>query len=78
MPAVDLDAAWDKTVFLLTHVTVFELPLVLAGTAAAAFVLGRILDRHNARTREARLARRVAFFYAGLLAVLIAAIFVLR
>lgn len=64
---MDFAAVWEKTVFLITHVTVFELPLVLAGTAAAAFFLARVLDKHNARAREARLARRVAAVYAAAL-----------
>lgn len=66
-------AAWDMTVFLIVHVTVFELPLVLIATVAAALVLARVLDKHNARLREARLARRVAYAYGGLLAALLAA-----
>ncbi len=74
---MDFAAVWEKTAFLLTHVTVFELPLVLLGTAAAAYGLARILDKHNARAREARLARRVAAAYAGLLAFLILARFLL-
>lgn len=74
---MDFAVVWDKTAFLLAHVTVFELPLVLIGTAAAAYVLARVLDRHNARAREARLARRVAAAYAGLLAFLIVARFFL-
>ncbi len=69
---MDTAVIWDKMLFLLTHVTVFELPLVLFGTAAA-FVLARVLDRHNARAREAKLARRVAYAYAGLLVFLFAA-----
>ncbi|MDR7866782.1 MAG: hypothetical protein RIN56_08170 [Sporomusaceae bacterium] len=74
---MDLALIWDKTLFLLTHVTVFELPLVLLVTSAAAYVLSRVLDTHNARAREARLARRVAAAYAGLLAFLITARFFL-
>ena len=74
---MDLAAVWDQTVFLLTHVTVFELPLVFLGTSAAAYILSRVLDRHNARAREARLARRVAAAYAGLLAIIISARFLL-
>ncbi len=70
---MDFAAVWDKTLFLLTHVTVFELPLVFLCAAAAAYILARVLDKHNARAREARLARRVAAAYAGLLAFLIAA-----
>ncbi len=70
---MDIAAVWNQTIFLLTHVTVFELPLVLLGTAAAAYSLARSLDRHNARAREAKLARRVAYAYVGLLAALYAA-----
>lgn len=60
----------DKLAFLAIHVTVFELPLVLLATALAAYVLARTLDRHNARMREARLARRIALFYAIIFVVL--------
>ncbi len=74
---MDFATLWDKIAFLLTHTTVFELPLVLLGTAAAAYVLARILDGHNARAREARLARRIAAVYVGLLACTIAARFLL-
>ncbi|MDT8902790.1 hypothetical protein [Anaeroselena agilis] len=74
---MDLAAAWDKIVFLLTHVTVFELPFVFLGTSAAAWFLARVLDRHNARAREARASRRVAAAYAGLLAAAFAARFLL-
>lgn len=70
---MDFAAVWNKTVFLLTHVTVFELPLVFLGTSAAAYVLARILDKHNARAREAKLARRVAAAYGALLVAIIAA-----
>ncbi len=65
---MDFAAAWEKTAFIITHVTVLELPLVLAGTAAAAYALARVLDKHNARAREAKLARRVAAVYAVVLA----------
>ncbi len=70
---MDFAAVWDNTVFIFTHVTVFELPLVLLGTAAAAYVLARILDKHSARAREARLARRVAAVYVALLAAIFTA-----
>lgn len=75
---MDFAAAWDKIVFLLTHITAFELPLVLVATAVAAYVLSRSLDKHNARAREARLARLVAAVYAGALIALIAVTIVLR
>ncbi len=67
---MDIAAVWDKVVFLIIHVTVFELPVVLVATAVAAYVLARTLDRHGARTREARLARRIALFYAAFFAIL--------
>lgn len=64
---MDFSAALDLIAFLLVHVTVFELPLVLLGTVLLALGLARELDRHNARLREARLARRIALFYSGML-----------
>ncbi len=70
---MDLAAVWQKTLFVLTHMTVFELPLVLLGVAAAAYGLALVLDKHNARAREATLARRVAYAYVGLLFFLYAA-----
>lgn len=70
-------SVWDKISFLIIHMTVFELPVILAATALAALVLARVLDKHNARLREARLARRIAAFYAGLLAFLIVARYLL-
>lgn len=75
---MEFATVWDKIIFLLTHVTVFELPLVFLGTAAAAYVLARILDKHNARAREARLARRVAAVYAALLAAVFTARFLFK
>jgi hypothetical protein len=66
-------AAWDNFVFIVTHVTVFELPVVLLLPAAAALHLAGVLTKHNARAREAKLARRVAAAYGGLLAALLAA-----
>lgn len=70
---MDFTALLDTLAFLAVHVTVFELPLVILATALAAYVLARTLDRHNARMREARLARRIAVFYAFLLAALMTA-----
>lgn len=65
-------SSWNNLVFLISHTTSFELPLVLIATAAGALQLARVLGRHNARAREARLARRVAACYGGLLAALLA------
>ncbi|MDR3589718.1 MAG: hypothetical protein P4N41_08675 [Negativicutes bacterium] len=62
----NLNAFWDRIAFLLVHVTNYELQLVLWATMAAAWRLSAVLAKHSARTREARLARRVAVFYAGL------------
>jgi hypothetical protein len=72
---MDFAAIWDRIAFLIVHMTVFELPLVLLATAVAAFVLSRTLDRHNARMREARLARRVAVAYAAIFLTLYVARF---
>lgn len=70
---MDLAAAWNYFAFLILHATVFELPVVLIVTIAVALQLARLLDKHNARAREAKLARRVAAAYGGLLAALLAA-----
>jgi hypothetical protein len=61
-----LTAAWDRIAFLLVHVTNYELQLVLWVAVAASWRLATVLARHNARLREAKLARLVAAFYAGL------------
>jgi hypothetical protein len=62
----DLTAAWDRIAFLLVHVTNYELQLVLWSAVAAAWRLAAVLTGHGARLREAKLARRVAVFYACL------------
>ena len=68
------EAAVDKTAFLLVHMTLFELPLVLLLTALAARRLFIVLEKHDARQKEANLARKVAIFYLTLMiTVLIAA-----
>jgi len=62
----DLSAVWDRIAFLLVHVTNYELQLVLWAAVIASWRLASILARHSVRLREARLARRVAAFYACL------------
>ncbi len=62
----DLTAMWQRIAFLLVHVTNFELQLVLWAVIVASWRLAAVLAGHDARLREARLARRVAAFYACL------------
>lgn len=66
-------AALDKTAFLIVHVTLFELPLVLMLTALASWRLFAVLEKHDARQKEANLARIIAIFYLTLLAMTLAA-----
>jgi len=61
---MDLQALWTKIAFLLVHIANFELPLVFFSTALAAWYLSHVLNKHNARQRDAKVARRVAQLYA--------------
>jgi len=67
---MNFSVVWERLAFLLVHVTVFELPLVLFVTILTSLGLARVLDKHNARLREAKFARRAAAFYAGLFVIL--------
>jgi prenyltransferase beta subunit len=58
-----INAVWNTTAFLLVHVPSFEFHTVMWFTALAAWRLATVLDKHNARLREAKLARIVAVFY---------------
>lgn len=64
-----LQSVADKTAFLIVHVTLFELPLVILVAALASWRLATVLQKHDARQREANLARNVAIFYLILLGV---------
>jgi hypothetical protein len=72
------EAAINKASFLIIHVTLFELPMVLLATALASWRLCIVLEKHNARQKEANLARVIAFFYLVLLVVISAAAHILK
>ncbi len=63
---MNFNTLWPKFAFLLVHVTNSELPLVLFATAAASWHLAYVLQKQNAREREAGLARKVAAAYTVL------------
>lgn len=63
---MDFSIVPARFAFLIVHITNFELPLVLWGTSLAAIILARVLALHNARLREAKLARNIAAFYMAL------------
>lgn len=54
---------WEKSTFQLIHKNAIWILLMLFLTAAASWHLATILNKHNARTKEARLARKVALSY---------------
>lgn len=64
---MDISTIWKKTTFLLTHMTQFELPLILLFTSLSSWRLAVVLSKHSARLKEAQLARRIAAFYIATL-----------
>jgi len=54
---------FQKIVFQMVHKTTIWLLLVFALTAGTAWHLGNLLDKHNAREREAKLAHNTALGY---------------
>ena len=54
---------WQKLAFLIVHKTTIWVLLVFFMTAGAAWNLANLLDKHNAREKEARLARITALGY---------------
>ncbi len=61
---------WQKTAFYIVHKTTIWLLLVLLITSGATWHLASILDKHNARAREANMARKTALGYAIITAML--------
>jgi len=54
---------WQKIAFQIVHKTTIWVLLVFFLTAGASWYLSNLLDKHNARGREAKLARSTALFY---------------
>lgn len=54
---------WEKSTFQLMHKNAIWILLVLFLTAASAWHLSKLLSKHNARGKEAKLARKLAFSY---------------
>jgi uncharacterized membrane protein SpoIIM required for sporulation len=69
MNPVNFDTFTDLLIFFFRHATVLELPAIILCAAVGAYLLSRELDKHNARLREAKFARRTAAFYAALFLV---------
>lgn len=57
---------WQKIFFMIMHKATLWLLLFMWITALASWYLAYILSKHDARMREARLARRTACLYAVL------------
>jgi len=55
---------WQKIAFQIVHKTTIWVLLVFFATAGAAWHLANLLDKHNAREKEAKLARKTAISYA--------------
>lgn len=61
---------FQKIAFQMVHKTTIWLLLVFALTAVVAWHLGSLLEKHNAREREAKFARNTARAYTILTLVL--------
>ena len=57
---MNLEAVWQKTAYLIVHMSNFELPLVLWTASAAAWALSGRLRARSGREAEALFALRVA------------------
>lgn len=66
----NFDIIVQKTAYFILHYTTLWLLLAFLFAAGAARYLAYILDQHNNRMREAKLARRTALFNVTLAAVL--------
>lgn len=60
---IDFLALWQKVAFIIVHYTSIWLLTAFFGTALAAWYLSAVLDKHNIRAREAKLARKTAAVY---------------
>ncbi len=58
-----LHTLWQKLAFLIVHKTTIWVLLVFFVTAGVSWHLANLLDKHNAREREAHFARRIALGY---------------
>ena len=58
-----LYSLWQKLSFQILHKNAIWVLLLLALTASSAWHLATILDKHNAREKEAKLARNTAIGY---------------
>ena len=67
---IDFYSVWQEVAFQVVHKTTIWLLLVLFGTTLACWYLAILLDKHNAREREAKLARKTAAGYASAAIVL--------
>ena len=54
---------WQKLAFVIVHKTTIWVLLVFFATAGISWHLGNLLDKHNARASEAKLARNTAVVY---------------
>jgi hypothetical protein len=63
---VDLPTLWQKFAFIIVHYTSIWLLAAFFGTALAAWYLAAVLDKHNTKAREAKLARKTAAAYTAL------------
>lgn len=54
---------WQKISFQFVHKITIWVLLVFLTTAGAAWQLANVLDKHNAREREANMARKTALAY---------------
>ncbi|MDF2501482.1 MAG: hypothetical protein K0Q77_2196 [Anaerosporomusa subterranea] len=64
---MDQPMIWQRIAFVVAHMSLFELPLILLFTALSSWRLAVVLNKHDARLKEAQLARKIAAFYAALL-----------
>ena len=60
-----LYSIWQKLAFQIIHKTTIWVLLVFFATAGAAWHLANLLDKHNARDKEAKLARKTALGYTA-------------
>jgi len=56
---------WQKLAFQIVHKTSIWVLLVFFFTAGASWHLGNLLDKHNARAREANMAHKTAIGYTA-------------
>ena len=56
---------WQKLAFQILHKTTIWVLLVFFATAGASWHLANLLDKHSAREKEARLARKTALAYTA-------------